>query len=257
MRQRGNQGELVVEDLFAGGFEVFLASPCGPFRLCYCAVAGEVWSDVFEVDTAVSGDGPGCAEELGGIVSGSGERNDVNVVVPAGTGDAAFEYGDTLFGDGRFGRVAEQRDRLAKDSRLPVGAAERWGLRWTHPRPRCPSMVRSTPRLACVAATTPRWWSGDTTHRRGPVESVHHQELVRRFTASDGNEIIGDTELSCNSSGPIVSFSPVIRAAQGSYSTLFDCEPPEALPVAARVEGSDGGWRVGFVVPQGRSMGQI
>jgi hypothetical protein len=55
---RRDQGDLVVEIRFAGGFEVFLAASCGPFRLCDCAIAGQVWCDRFESDAAVAGDGP-------------------------------------------------------------------------------------------------------------------------------------------------------------------------------------------------------
>ena len=53
----GDHGDLVVEVLLAGGFQVLLASPSGPFRLPDCAVNGEVQCDGFEGDTAVSCDG--------------------------------------------------------------------------------------------------------------------------------------------------------------------------------------------------------
>ena len=53
-----------------------------------------------------------------------GECDDVDVVTPAGAGDAAFEDGDALFGDGGLGRVTEERDRVTED---PVdGYLPRW-----------------------------------------------------------------------------------------------------------------------------------
>jgi hypothetical protein len=41
----GNKGDLVVEVLPADRFKVLLAAPCGPFRLCDCAITGEVGCD--------------------------------------------------------------------------------------------------------------------------------------------------------------------------------------------------------------------
>jgi hypothetical protein len=52
-----DQGHLLVEVLLAGGFEMFLAAPCGPFCLCDCAVTGQVCCDRFEGDAAVAGAG--------------------------------------------------------------------------------------------------------------------------------------------------------------------------------------------------------
>ena len=63
----GDQGDLVVEVLLAGGFEVFLAAPCGPFRLSDCAVTGQVRCDRFEGNGAVACDGPCGAEQFVGV----------------------------------------------------------------------------------------------------------------------------------------------------------------------------------------------
>ena len=49
----GDQDDLVVEVLLTYGFEVLLAAPCGPFRLCDCAVTGQVRCDGFEGDAAM------------------------------------------------------------------------------------------------------------------------------------------------------------------------------------------------------------
>lgn len=111
----GDQGDLVVEVLLAGGFEVLLAALGGPFRLCDCAVTGEVRFDGFEGDAAVACDGARRAEQFIGVNTVAGELNDIDVVTPAGAGDAAFEDGDALLGDGGLGRVTEERDRVAED----------------------------------------------------------------------------------------------------------------------------------------------
>ncbi len=68
-----DQGDLVVEVLLAGRIEVFLAAPCGPFRLCDCAVTDEVWCDGFEGDAAVAGDSPCRAEQFVGVDAVAGE----------------------------------------------------------------------------------------------------------------------------------------------------------------------------------------
>ena len=44
--------------LLAGGFEMFLAAPCRPFRLSDFAVSGQVRRDGFEGHPAVVCDGP-------------------------------------------------------------------------------------------------------------------------------------------------------------------------------------------------------
>jgi hypothetical protein len=110
-----DQGDLVVEVLLACEFEVFLAAPCGPFRLCDCAVADEVRCGGFEGDAAVARDGPCWSEQFIGVDAVAGELDDVDVVTPASAGDAAFEDGDALLGDAGLGRVAQESDRVAEN----------------------------------------------------------------------------------------------------------------------------------------------
>jgi hypothetical protein len=105
----GDQRDLVVEVLLADRFEVLLAAPGGPFRLSDCAVTGEVRCDGLEGDAAVARDGPRRAEQFSGVDAMVGELNDVDVVTPAGAGDATFKDGDALLGDGGLGRVTEER----------------------------------------------------------------------------------------------------------------------------------------------------
>jgi hypothetical protein len=104
----GDQGDLVIEVFLAGGFESLLAAPCGPFRLSDCPVTGEVRSHGFECDTTVARDGPCRAEEFIGLDALAGELDDVDVITPAGAGDAAFEDGDALLGDGGLGRSSRR-----------------------------------------------------------------------------------------------------------------------------------------------------
>src|ERR1700758_3281614 len=87
------------------GFELFLAAPCGPFCLCDCAVTCQVRCNGFEGNGAVARDGPCRAEQFVGVDAVAGECDDVDVVTPAGAGDAAFEDGDALLGDGGLGRI--------------------------------------------------------------------------------------------------------------------------------------------------------
>jgi hypothetical protein len=68
--------------------------------------------DRFEYDAAVLRDGLCRAEQFVGVDAVGGELDDIDVVTLAGAGDAAFEDGDALLGDGGLGCVAEDRDRM-------------------------------------------------------------------------------------------------------------------------------------------------
>jgi hypothetical protein len=82
---------------------VFLAVPGGPFRSSDCAVTGEARCDRLEGDAAVARDGPCRVQQFSGVDAMVGELNDVDVVTPAGAGDATFKDGDGLLGYGGLG----------------------------------------------------------------------------------------------------------------------------------------------------------
>jgi hypothetical protein len=110
-----DQGDLVVEVLLADGFEVLLAAPRGPFRLCDCAIIGQVWCDGFEGDAAGPRDGPCRTEQFVGVDALAAELDYIDVVSPASAGDATFQDRDTLLGNGGLKRVTEECDRLSED----------------------------------------------------------------------------------------------------------------------------------------------
>ncbi len=59
------------------------------------------------------------------------------------------------------------------------------------------------------------------------------------------------------SSGSMVDLGPVFGEGQGGQPVLFGGEALQALLVTARVESRDGGRDVGFVVAEGRAVGQV
>lgn len=110
-----DEQELVVESFLGDGFESLLAAPGGPLGLGDGAVAGQVGRDGLEGDAPVGGDSFGGRAEPGRVDRvASVELHDVDIVAPAGAGDAAFEDGDALLGDGGLGGVAEDLDVVAE-----------------------------------------------------------------------------------------------------------------------------------------------
>lgn len=79
----GDQADLVVEVLLADGFEALLAAPRGPFRLCDCAITGQVRCNGFERDAAVPRDSPCRAEQFIGVDALAAELDNIDVVAPA------------------------------------------------------------------------------------------------------------------------------------------------------------------------------
>lgn len=82
---------------------MFLAAPCGPLCLSDCALTRHVRCEGFEGKGAVACDGRCRAEQFIGVDAAAGELDDIDVVTPTSAGDAAFEDGDALLGDGGLG----------------------------------------------------------------------------------------------------------------------------------------------------------
>lgn len=113
--QRGDhQCRLLIEIGFADLLQPFFATPRRPFGLADLPVADHMRRDRPEGDATITSHGSRGAEQLVGVDALPGELDDVDVVAPAGAGDAAFEDGDALLGDRGLRGIAEQHDRIAQ-----------------------------------------------------------------------------------------------------------------------------------------------
>ena len=102
--EAGDEGDLIVELSFADLFEAFFAPPSGPLSLFDGTMALQMRADRFEGHATVAGDGFGGSPQLVRVEALMAELDDVDVVAPSGAGDAAFQDGDGLLGDGCLGR---------------------------------------------------------------------------------------------------------------------------------------------------------